>query len=84
MGARVKVEIRYFIALSHLDGVSELKRVSLSQEKALTRLYAEFNKRAYQRIKEIESVTKHDVKALLRAIRADRDHARLGATVGFD
>ena len=64
MRARVEVEVRYFIAVSHLDGVRELKRVSRGQEKALISLVENFNDRAYQRIKEIEKVTKHDVKAV--------------------
>ncbi|NOS67674.1 MAG: adenylosuccinate lyase, partial [Candidatus Peribacteraceae bacterium] len=64
MRARVEVEVKYFIALSNLDGVRELKRVSRAQEKALLGLLEKFNDRAYQRIKEIESVTKHDVKAV--------------------
>ncbi len=64
MQARVEVEVRYFIALSHLEGVRELKRVSHGQEKALLILVEKFNDAAYHRIKEIEGVTKHDVKAV--------------------
>ncbi len=64
MRARVEVEVRYFIAVSQLDGVRELKRVSRAQERALCNLFETFNDRAYQRIKEIEKVTKHDVKAV--------------------
>ncbi len=62
--ARVEVEIRYCIALSHLEGVRELKRVSRAQEKALMKLVEKFNDASVRRIKEIESVTKHDVKAV--------------------
>ena len=64
MRARVEIEVRYFIAVSNLDGVQELKRVSRAQEKALYSLFENFNDRAYERIKEIEKVTKHDVKAV--------------------
>ncbi len=64
MKARVEVEVRYFITLSRLDGVRELKAVNKAQEKALLGLVDGFNDRAYQRIKEFEKVTKHDVKAV--------------------
>ena len=64
MRARVEIEVKYFIALSQLDGVRELKRVNRTQEKALLGLAEYFNDRAYQRIKGIERVTKHDVKAV--------------------
>lgn len=64
MRARVEVEVKYFVALSRLKGVRELKRVSRAQESALLSLVEGFNDRSYQRIKDIEKITKHDVKAV--------------------
>lgn len=64
MRTRVEVEVRYFIELSRLDGMRELKSVSGSQELSLRGLFKNFNDRAYRRIKSIESVTNHDVKAV--------------------
>lgn len=64
MKARVEMEVLYLIALSSLDGVRELARVTRSQERALLAIVEKFSNRAYQRIKEIENVTKHDVKAV--------------------
>ena len=64
MQARVEVEVKYFIALSALSGVKELKRISRAHGRVLSRLYEGFNGRAYERIKAIEKVTNHDVKAV--------------------
>lgn len=68
MKARVEVEVWYFIALSDLSGVKELK-ISKQQAKALTALYEEFDDAAYKQIKKQEEVTKHDVKAVEYWIR---------------
>ncbi|MDR2496644.1 MAG: adenylosuccinate lyase [Tannerellaceae bacterium] len=60
---RLQVEIEYFIALSDL--LPELKPYSLDDNKAaLRRLYQLFSMHDAMRIKEIESVTNHDVKAV--------------------
>lgn len=64
MQARVEVEVRYFVALSRLDGVDELAEPSFAQEKALAALYEKFDAKAYARIKELEKTTNHDVKAV--------------------
>lgn len=62
--ARVEIEIRYFIALSNLKDIRELKPVTRAQERALLGLIEKFNGASVRRIKEIESTTKHDVKAV--------------------
>lgn len=64
MQARVEVEVRYFIALSQLSGVKELKDISKPQSKALAALYENFDDAAYKQIKKLEDTTKHDVKAV--------------------
>ncbi len=60
---RVHVEIEYLIALSEtLPGVALLKDETLRSE--LRRMVREFSETDAARIKEIESVTNHDVKAV--------------------
>ena len=61
---RVLVEVEYFIALSKLN-LNGLNALSREQESALRDIYERFNEeRDAQRIKEIESTTNHDVKAV--------------------
>lgn len=57
---RVQVEVEYFIALSEAHFFS----LSNVQQKALRKLYTQFSIEDAQRVKEIESVTNHDVKAV--------------------
>ena len=60
---RVRVEIEYFIALCEL-GLDQLKGVESSKFDALRDIYRNFIVADASRIKEIESVTNHDVKAV--------------------
>ncbi len=60
---RVRVEIEYFIALCEL-GLDQLKGVEHSKFEPLREIYRNFNVVDASRIKEIESVTNHDVKAV--------------------
>ncbi len=61
---RVLVEVEYFIALSKLN-LNGLNALSKEQESSLRDIYERFNEeRDAQRIKEIESTTNHDVKAV--------------------
>ena len=60
---RVRVEIEYFIALCEL-GLEQLKGVESSKFDALREIYRNFTVTDASRIKEIESVTNHDVKAV--------------------
>ena len=60
---RVRVEIEYFIALCEL-GLDQLKGVESSKFEALRDIYRNFTVADASRIKEIESVTNHDVKAV--------------------
>lgn len=60
---RVQVEIEYFIALcsiplTQLSGFDKLKYVDLRK------IYTEFDSEEAQKIKDIEKVTNHDVKAV--------------------
>ncbi len=60
---RVRVEIEYFIALCEL-GLDQLKGVEASKFEPLREIYRNFTIADATRIKEIESVTNHDVKAV--------------------
>lgn len=60
---RVKVEVEYFIALCELP-LSQLSSVSADVFADLRAIYENFTEEDALRIKEIESVTNHDVKAV--------------------
>ena len=60
---RVRVEIEYFIALCEL-GLEQLKGIEASKFEPLREIYRNFTVADATRIKEIESVTNHDVKAV--------------------
>lgn len=60
---RVQVEIEYFITLSEF--LPRLRALATGENKeALRKIYREFSVEDATRIKEIESVTNHDVKAV--------------------
>jgi len=61
---RLIVEIRWFQALSEQAGVPELPTLSEGANAFLDQLIADFDEPAALRVKEIESVTNHDVKAV--------------------
>lgn len=60
---RVKVEVEYFIALCELP-LPALKGVDHAVFAELRKIYEDFTVEDATRIKEIESVTNHDVKAV--------------------
>lgn len=63
MHHRVKVEISWLQALSQA-GFAEIKPFSASANALLDKISREFNEADAKRIKEIEAVTNHDVKAV--------------------
>ncbi|MGV3743540.1 MAG: lyase family protein, partial [Burkholderiaceae bacterium] len=63
MHHRVKVEIAWLQALS-AAGFAEIKPFSANAKALLDKLAADFTEADAQRIKEIEAVTNHDVKAV--------------------
>ncbi|GLU30774.1 adenylosuccinate lyase [Trinickia caryophylli] len=63
MRHRVTVEVHWLIALSHA-GFTEIPRFSGESERFLLQLVERFSTHDAARIKEIERVTNHDVKAV--------------------
>ncbi|MFZ6777408.1 adenylosuccinate lyase [Undibacterium sp. Ji83W] len=63
MHHRVKVEVSWLQALSQA-GFDEIKAFSPAANALLDKLVAEFSETDAQRIKDIEAVTNHDVKAV--------------------
>ena len=60
---RVFVEIKYFVALCEIP-LPQLKAVSYEKQHALKKIHQEFSVEDALRVKEIENVTNHDVKAV--------------------
>ncbi len=60
---RVKVELEYFIALCSLDlkGLGKLEEEKIAE---LTKIIQNFSLKQAEKVKEIEKVTNHDVKAV--------------------
>ena len=70
---RVRVEIEDFITLSEfLPQLSELNAAEV--KKGLRKIYQEFTEEDALRVKEIESVTNHDVKAVEYFIKEKTNH----------
>ena len=61
---RLFVEIRWLIALSHQQEILELAPISDTDTQWLLQLYDNFDEKDALRVKEIESTTNHDVKAV--------------------
>jgi len=60
---RVLVEVEYFIALCKIP-IKTLKKITEKQQEELRNLYIYFSEEDALKVKEIESVTNHDVKAV--------------------
>ncbi len=70
---RVRVEIEYFIALTEfLPQLGELDKADVKEE--LRKIYRDFSEADASRVKEIETVTNHDVKAVEYFIKEKTDH----------
>ncbi len=63
MKHRVKVEVHWLIALAQ-SGLPDVPKFSAASEQALLQLVDNFSEADAARIKEIEAVTNHDVKAV--------------------
>jgi len=60
---RVQIEVEYFIALCNIP-LPPLKGIGKKAFESLRRIYKEFSVEDAARVKDIEKVTNHDVKAL--------------------
>ncbi|MDE5579450.1 MAG: adenylosuccinate lyase [Alistipes sp.] len=69
---RIRVEVEYFIALCELP-LPQLAGVDRSAFAALRQLYTDFSTADAERVKEIEAVTNHDVKAVEYIIKEKMD-----------
>lgn len=79
---RVKVEIEYFIALCELP-LPQLKGGDSGVFGALRDIYGKFSVEDAQKVKDIESVTNHDVKAVEYFIKEKFDALNLSAYKEF-
>jgi len=79
---RIRVEVEYFIALCELP-LPQLAGVDKSAYEALRSLYLDFSPASAERVKEIESVTNHDVKAIEYILKEKMDEIGLEAYKEF-
>jgi len=79
---RVLVEVEYFIALCEIP-LKQLEQVPASVFPKLRDIYTSFTEAEAQKVKEIESVTNHDVKAIEYFIKEKFDALGLEAFKEF-
>ena len=73
------MEVEYFIALCE-SSLPQLEKVDRNQFDALRLLYQNFNDHDAKRVKEIEKVTNHDVKAVEYFIKEKMEDSNWGAS----
>ena len=64
MGYRLKIEIEYLIALGNEKAIKDLQSFSKDEQSRLRKIYQNFNTSGAEKVKEIETNTNHDVKAI--------------------
>ena len=64
MKYRLKVEVEYLIALGNEKQIQELSSFSKDYQTRLRKIYENFNSAGAEKVKEIETTTNHDVKAI--------------------
>lgn len=69
MKNRLKVELRWLIALSEEAGVPHVRQFTAAEKNWLASFYADFDDCAARRVKAIDARTNHDVKAVEYYIR---------------
>ena len=79
---RVKVEVEYFIALCNVP-LPQLSGVPANVHEQLRDIYRNFTVEDAKRVKEIESVTNHDVKAVEYLLKEKFDELGLAAYKEF-
>lgn len=73
---RVYVEVEYFIALCEIP-LPQLRNFQKEKYESLRAIYRNFKQEDAQRIKDIESITNHDVKAVEYFIKEEFDKLNL-------
>jgi adenylosuccinate lyase len=76
------VEVEYFIALCKA-GIPALSEVSLEQQEELRKIYTGFSIEDAEKVKEIEGVTNHDVKAVEYFVKEQFEQLGLDAYKEF-
>src|SRR5712692_1330003 len=61
---RVRVEIEWYLSLAAHPGISGLKPIAAATAKKLRAVYEDFTLDDARRVKELETTTNHDVKAV--------------------
>ncbi|MBK7468941.1 MAG: adenylosuccinate lyase [Saprospiraceae bacterium] len=61
---RVKIEIEYLIALSEIESLQSILKLTADEKISLRHIYENFSIEDANQIKQIETVTKHDIKAV--------------------
>ena len=79
---RIRVEVEYFIALCEIP-LPQLAGIDRTKFAALRALYLDFSPADAERVKQIESVTNHDVKAIEYIIKEKMDTLGLEAYKEF-
>ena len=79
---RVWVEVEYFLALTTLN-IPALKSFPENKHKILRSIYIDFKIEDAEKIKEIEKITNHDVKAVEYFLREKFDGLGLNAYVEY-
>ena len=77
---RVRVEIEYFISLCELP-LPQLEQFGHNLFERLRNIYRDFNEESAQRVKDIEKVTNHDVKAVEYFLKEEFD--KIGGLESF-
>jgi adenylosuccinate lyase len=79
---RILVEIEYFIQLSEseLDGIPSL---NIGEKMQLRNIYKEFDTKSAEKVKSIEKVTNHDVKAVEYFIKEQLEGTHLSDKMEF-
>lgn len=79
---RVRVEIEYFIALTEL-GLPQLPALGEIDKEVIRGIYRQFTVEQAARVKQIESVTNHDVKAVEYFIKEQFDALHVSVDINM-
>lgn len=74
---RILVEVEYFIALCR-SGIPQLSKLNDEQLESLRTVYSGFELEDAQKVKEIEKVTNHDVKAVEYYVKEEFEKLGMG------